>query len=97
MFRPLLLRHAVKTQLILNSVWRLLCRETPDWPLAFCDARSVNEQDAVETDVVYENAHGEMYLLRHSPEHQWFFLRDQTLDELWLWRNADAHGTRPSK
>jgi hypothetical protein len=38
-----------------------------------------------------------MYLLRHNPEHRWFFLQDQSLDEVWLWRNADKEGVRPSE
>jgi len=78
------------------NVWRLLCTATPDWPLAFCDARSVDEdEDPIKTDVVYEDAEGEMYMLRHNPGHRWYFLQDQTLDEVWLWRNTDAHGVRP--
>jgi hypothetical protein len=93
-----ILRHATKIQLIVFSVWRLLRSATPDWPLAFCDARSVNdEEDPIKTDVVYEDSQGEMYMLRHNPRHRWFFLQDQTLNEVWLWRNSDARGVRPSE
>jgi hypothetical protein len=79
-----------------NSVWRLLRTTTPDWPLAFCDYQSINEQDPIKNDVVYTNGYGENCFLRHSLGHRWFYLQDQCMDEVWLWRNADANDSRPS-
>lgn len=55
------------------QVWRPLAGPVRDMPLAICDARSIAPDDLVETDLVYEDRVGEVFQLRHNPDHRWFY------------------------
>lgn len=74
----------------LTSVWRLLNdRPTKDWPLTFCDWRTVDESnDLIENDVVFTTAIGENHYLRHNPDHKWWYLAEQRPEEVVIFRNV---------
>ncbi|KAF5608112.1 uncharacterized protein FSUBG_4936 [Fusarium subglutinans] len=61
-----------------------------DYPLALCDARSVVDSDLVESDYIYPDFVSESFLLKHSPDHKWFYLSDQSKDELLVITNYDS-------
>lgn len=72
-----------------------------DWPLAVCDARTVNfaedtmAGDVVDRDQVFENTQ-----VHHNPEQKWYYLSGQMPDELVLFKNADSEerlGASPGK
>ncbi|KAK6507664.1 hypothetical protein TWF481_006086 [Arthrobotrys musiformis] len=79
---------------ILN-VWRPLIGPCDDWPLALCDWTSVDQDndirlnDALRRDRVDENS-----LLHFNPSHRWYFIRNHSIDDLIVFRNADSHGKR---
>ncbi|KAG5755673.1 hypothetical protein H9Q70_001741 [Fusarium xylarioides] len=75
---------------MLLSLWRPLFSPLQDYPLALCDARSVNDNDLIESDYIYPNFVSESFLLNHSPEHKWFYLSDQRKDELLMITNYDS-------
>ncbi|KAI1760073.1 hypothetical protein GGR53DRAFT_523378 [Hypoxylon sp. FL1150] len=82
----------LKTRCDILNVWRLLnTSPTSDWPLAFCDWRTVNQSnDLIENDVVYAKSVGENQYLRHNPDHKWWFLAGQKPDEVVVFRNVSV-------
>jgi len=79
---------------ILN-VWRPLCGPNNDWPLAMCDWTTIDPiadvriNDAIRRDRVDENA-----ILHYNAEHKWYFKKDQSVEDLIVFRNADSLGKR---
>jgi hypothetical protein len=81
------------------NIWRLLNKKpTRDWPLCLCDWRSVDvANDLIANDIVYPLGTGENCFLRHSPQHSWWYLANQRLDEVIVFRNARLnHGGEPA-
>jgi len=72
------------------NVWRPIRHPAQDWPLALCDARSVDPADLVATDIVYPDRHGEIYGLLHNPQQLWFYYPDMQLDEALLIKCYDS-------
>lgn len=83
---------AVKTnqRFPLFSVWRPLFGPVYDAPLAVCDYRSINAQDAVPTDAVFPDYLGETYNFYPNPEHRWFYLDGQRAEEAWMVKCFDS-------
>ncbi|GAW14059.1 hypothetical protein ANO14919_034510 [Xylariales sp. No.14919] len=80
---------------ILN-VWRPLRGPNNDWPLAMCDwttidcSKDIRVNDAIRRDRVDENA-----ILHYNEKHMWYFMQDQSVEDLIVFRNADSMGRRP--
>ncbi|KUJ06619.1 uncharacterized protein LY89DRAFT_603054, partial [Mollisia scopiformis] len=72
------------------SAWRPLHHEVKDAPLAFCDYFSTNDNDLVAADRVSEQYEGEIYYLKHSKMLTWYWIRDQTPDELAIFTSWDS-------
>lgn len=72
------------------NVWRPLST-VKAWPLALCDARSVREEDMVLNDLVRRNYIGESYFICHNPKHKWYYLGDQTRDEVAVLKIFDSN------
>lgn len=75
--------------LILNF-WRPVLYPAIDTPLAVCDARTVRPEDCVETDIIYPARHGEIYLVRYSPEHRWHYYPEMHPDEVLVFKTFDS-------
>ena len=82
-----------------SSVWRVLKGPNDDWPLGFCDFRTVDmSRDAIANDVVYENGVGEDSFLKSSKKHVWYYMSHQDVDDVAIWRNVDLpDAVRPCK
>lgn len=84
-----------------SSVWRPLINHITEWPLALCDYKSVDrDSDLISTDQV-KPAKGpgttdstftivESYVSFHNPRHTWYYLKDQTFNEGWLFKIYDS-------
>jgi hypothetical protein len=72
------------------NVWRPIRGPLEDAPLALCDARSIAPDDLVVTDLLYRDRIGEIYYVRHSPAHRWFYAPRMTRDEVLLFRCYDS-------
>ncbi|KAK6354121.1 hypothetical protein TWF730_008541 [Orbilia blumenaviensis] len=75
------------------NVWRPVVDVVEDCPLAFCHPESTSELDEVPGDVVKRDYIGEVYYMKHRPESEprWFYLNQQTKDEVWLFKSFDSH------
>jgi len=52
-------------------------------------------KDLLETDQVNESWYGEIYLVKFNPKHQFYWLRDQSPDEVCLMVMFDSHNGEP--
>ena len=74
------------------SIWKPLRGPLHDYPLAFCDFRSLDPrtdlepQDIVDRDEVLENVH-----VYHRPRHNWYYLSAQQDFEALIFRQADTY------
>ncbi len=72
------------------NVWRPLRGPVQDVPLGILDAGSLQADDFVATDLRYRDRTGEIYTVRYSPRHRWFFLRGMHADEVLLLKCFDS-------
>ena len=80
-----------------GSVWRLL-NDTDDWPLALCDYTTVDqESDILLNDSIRQDMIDETSLLHHNEAQKWYYLPNQTQQDLFVFRQTDSTGQRASK
>ncbi|KAL6409840.1 hypothetical protein AUP68_06238 [Ilyonectria robusta] len=78
-----------------RSVWRPLVGSTDDWPLALCDYTTINtEEDIRLNDAIRRDLVGEGSLLHYNEAHRWYYLKDQGVNDLIVFRNSDSQGKR---
>lgn len=76
-----LLKHRYQ---ILN-LWRPISHPALDFPLAFCDFRSVDKDDFAPTTLVYaQPPNGETMSVKYNPSHKWKYVRGMEPDEFVL-------------
>lgn len=61
-----------------------------DWPLAVCDAATVDANDLIASDVVTRTGFTENSLVYFNPRHKWFYLDSQMPTELIIFRQVDT-------
>jgi len=73
------------------NLWRPLRGPLRDTPLAVCDARSVDPEDLVPSDLVYPHRVGETYSVTYRPSHQWYYVQSMQVDEVLLLKCYDSN------
>ncbi len=81
-------------RLVGYNIWRVVSDPPQDIPLAVCDSRTVERQDLMEADGVYDAGPPpwmelEAFAVRHNPRHRWFYFRDMRPDEALVFRAYD--------
>lgn len=82
--------------MILN-LWRPLVHPAIDTPLAVCDARTVREEDWIATDIIYPERTGEIYQVRHSPRHEWYYYPGMDVDEVLVFKTFDSRPAQAAR
>ncbi len=72
------------------NVWRPIRGPVQDSPLAVSDARSVDNEDLVATDLIYPDRTGEIYYVKFNPQHKWFYAPAMRNDEIMLIKCYDS-------
>lgn len=72
------------------SAWRPLKHVVREAPLAFCDFTSVDPVDLIATDRPSREYVGEVYYMKHNSAQKWYWLSQQTPDELSLFMSYDS-------
>jgi len=72
------------------NLWRPIRGPLRDAPLAVCDAASVDSEDLVPSDLVYQNRTGETYGVNYNPAHRWFYVPEMQPDEALLLKCYDS-------
>ncbi|KAI1083672.1 hypothetical protein F5B20DRAFT_415377 [Whalleya microplaca] len=79
----------------LINVWQVIAGPNNDWPLALCDAQSVHlGDDVTPNDVLHETSVGENMLLYHNNAHLWYYIPNQQVDDLIVFRNSNSKSKR---
>ena len=76
------------------NVWKPIRGPVEQAPLAVCDARTIRAEDFVPTDLRYRDRTGEIYSLRWSPTHAWFYFSRMAADEALLLKCFDSAPAR---
>jgi len=76
------------------NVWKPIRGPVESVPLAVCDARTIRPADLVPTDLRYRDRTGEVYSLRFSPLHRWFYFSHMRADEAMLLKCYDSAADR---
>ncbi|RWA07922.1 hypothetical protein EKO27_g7189 [Xylaria grammica] len=84
-----------KVRLQAINMWRPVVDVVQLGPLAMCDCRSVAEEDWESVDKVFDNWVEDSMYLKHSPRHQWYWLSNQTKNEVTIFSLWDS--LRPDK
>lgn len=72
------------------NVWRSIGGPVLDTPLAVCDARTVGKDDLVPVEIRYPSRNGEIYLLRHAPQHRWSYFSAMGGGEALMFKQYDS-------
>jgi hypothetical protein len=72
------------------NVWRPIRGPLQDAPLAISDARTVDADDLVATDLLYPDRTGEIYTVKYNPKHRWLYAPRMTPDEVLLFKCFDS-------
>jgi len=73
------------------NVWHPLQGPLVDWPLAICDASTVDfSNDTMAGDVVDREAVFENTQVHYNAEQKWYYLPNQMPSELLIFKNADS-------
>ena len=72
------------------NVWKPLYRRVEELPLAMCDATTHDPQDMLRMDLKYQERTGEIYVMRWSPKHRWFYFPQMEAAQALLLKTYDS-------
>lgn len=72
------------------NLWRSIGGVIEDAPLAFCSADSISTQDLVPSKLHYGHRTGEIYLVKHSEHHQWWYQEDMDVEDVAIFKQFDS-------
>jgi hypothetical protein len=75
----------LKHRFVEINVWRPIRGPVQSTPLAVCDSRSIAPNDLVPTDLKHE-----IYMVRFSPRHRWFYFPAMEMNEVLLIKGFDS-------
>ena len=71
------------------NVWKPLYETVEELPLACCDAKSHVDDDMLVMELKYRDRVGEIYVMRHSDSHQWWYFPRMTPEQALLLKTYD--------
>lgn len=81
---------ALRKRTAIVNVWRPIERPARDWPLAVADARTIEADDLIPSELRFRHRTGEVYGLAANRGQQWFYVPDQQPDEVLLIKCWDS-------
>ena len=72
------------------NFWKPLRRTVEERPLAMCDVTSSTHQDFITMKLRYRDRDGEIFAMRHSPQHHWWYFPRMTPDQVILLKTFDS-------
>jgi hypothetical protein len=72
------------------NVWKPLYRRVDELPLAMCDATSDADEDMLRMELKYRERTGEIYVMRYSPSHRWYYFPKMEPDRALLLKTYDS-------
>ena len=80
----------LKRRVAFYNVWKPLKRPVEELPLAMCDATTHATGDMLRMNLKYRERTGEIYVMRHSPEHRWYYFSNMQPDQALLLKTYDS-------
>ncbi|KAJ4033193.1 hypothetical protein NW761_012684 [Fusarium oxysporum] len=71
------------------NVWKPL-KPIRQYPLTLCDYRTCDKKDGHRSDLVYPHVVSENILFSYSPDQKWYYVSDQSDEEVWLIKTMDS-------
>ena len=72
------------------NVWKPLFDTVEELPLAMCDAQTSTDEDMLLMELKYRERTGEIYVMRHSPQHKWYYFPRMTPAHALLLKTYDS-------
>jgi hypothetical protein len=72
------------------NFWKPLRRTVEERPLAMCDATFAATEDFLTMKLRYRERDGEIFVMRHSPQHRWWYFPRMTPDHAILLKTYDS-------
>lgn len=72
------------------NVWKPLYRRVEELPLAMIDARTQVDEDLLLMQLKYRERTGEIYVMRHSPQHRWVYFPQMEAHHALLLKTYDS-------
>ena len=72
------------------NFWKPLRRPVEERPLAMCDVTSSSEDDFVTMALRYRERNGEIFVMRHSPQHKWWYFPKMTPEHVVLLKTYES-------
>ena len=79
----------LKRRFAIIQVWRPIRYPVETFPLAICDARSVQFSDFVISERRYPNRVGQTYSVKYNPDHNWYWFPLMRRDEALVFKVYD--------
>jgi hypothetical protein len=79
----------VKKRYQIINIWRPIATILKD-PIAVADATSVPDADLVEANMTENGFPGKQWVVRHNPEHRWYYKHRMTPDDVLLIKCFDS-------
>jgi hypothetical protein len=81
------------------NIWRALSPAPQDVPLALCDSRSVDHDDLLPADAIFDRDGEDVWsfeglVVAHSASHRWHWFRDLGRDEVIMFKTNDSDPAR---
>ncbi len=81
-----LLKHRVA----FYNFWKPLRRPVEERPLAMCDVTTSREDEFITMKLRYRDRDGEIFVMRYSPQHRWWYFPRMTPDNVILLKTYDS-------
>jgi hypothetical protein len=75
-----------------SSIWKPLRGPLNDWPLAVCDASSVDSAGDLEAaDLLYPDLVTENYQVYYKSGYKWYYLSNHDVSEVIVFKQSDSN------
>jgi hypothetical protein len=80
----------LKRRVAFYNFWKPLRRPVEERPLAMCDVTSSTEEDFITMKLRYRDRDGEIFVMRYSPKHHWWYFPHMTPDHAVMLKTYDS-------
>lgn len=80
----------LKRRVAFFNFWKPLRRRVEEKPLAMCDVTSTVADDFLTLKMNYRDRTGQIYVLRHAPQHHWWYFPQMTPQQVVLLKTYDS-------
>ena len=80
----------LQRRLAFINVWKPINRVVEERPLAMCDVQSCEDSDFFKLHLRYRDRNGENYVMKHSPNHKWYYFPKMTPEQVILLKVSSA-------